>query len=312
MRDVRGDIGMIFQDPMTSLNPSRRSAPGRRAILLHRGASKADAPSGPSRCSAWSACQPAERLDDYPHQLSGGMRQRVMIAMALICQPKLLIADEPTTALDVTIQKQILELVDRCGASWDGRDPGDPRSRRDRRQHRPGRRDVCGTNRRRRAPTRRCSPTRGTATPRLSSRRCRSGLQARGEEAALLDSGASAGPDLAASRMPVRTALPVRPMSAARCCRSSRPSPLTQRRADVCVASTRPPNVSKRCTEVEAKVAGKQPKRLRPVAVGGGGSMTAAWLGAETKEDEGDNLGQTAVTTTTIGSWVAPRQTRTN
>ena len=66
--------------------------------------------------------QPAERIDEYPHQLSGGMRQRAMIAMALVCRPKLLIADEPTTALDVTIQAQILELLNHCGAVCHVRD----------------------------------------------------------------------------------------------------------------------------------------------------------------------------------------------
>ncbi len=114
LRDLRGDrLAMIFQEPMTSLNPSYTIGEQIMEVFMrHRGLSRHDA-----RHAAIEMLRrvripsPEERVDDYPHRLSGGMRQRAMIAIALACDPELIIADEPTTALDVTIQAQILDLL---------------------------------------------------------------------------------------------------------------------------------------------------------------------------------------------------------
>lgn len=114
MRDIRGnDISMIFQEPMTSLNPVFTVGNQiTEAIVLHQDVDKATArEKAIDMLRLVGIPSPEQRVDEYPHQMSGGMRQRVMIAMALSCNPKLLIADEPTTALDVTIQAQILDLM---------------------------------------------------------------------------------------------------------------------------------------------------------------------------------------------------------
>ncbi|HEV8178872.1 MAG TPA: ABC transporter ATP-binding protein [Gaiellaceae bacterium] len=119
LQKIRGQrIGMIFQDPMTSLNPVKRIGwQLEEAVALHNDVTRAEA-----RRRAIAALEEVEipradaRIDDYPHQFSGGMRQRVMIAMALINQPEIIIADEPTTALDVTTQAQILRLMEKLQA----------------------------------------------------------------------------------------------------------------------------------------------------------------------------------------------------
>jgi len=112
MRDVRGKgISMIFQDPMTSLNPVMTVGEQIAEAVLAHGTTSPDEANKQAREMLALVGIPSERADEYPHQFSGGMKQRVVIAIALACNPKVLIADEPTTALDVTIQAQVLEMI---------------------------------------------------------------------------------------------------------------------------------------------------------------------------------------------------------
>lgn len=121
LQKVRGNkISMIFQEPMTSLNPLMTVGDQvAESLILHKGLSKREASAAAvDLLRTVRISDPEHRIHDYPHQLSGGMRQRVMIAMAIACKPALLIADEPTTALDVTIQAQILEELGRLRAEF--------------------------------------------------------------------------------------------------------------------------------------------------------------------------------------------------
>ena len=221
-----GKMSMIFQEPMTSLNPVHTI--GQQiveAILAHTQMSpQAAKKRAIEMLELVRIPSAAERIDDYPHRLSGGMRQRVMIAMALSCEPSLLIADEPTTALDVTIQAQILDLLAGPAEAARHGDPDHhPRSRRDRRGRRRGAGDVRRQDRRKRAGRGRCSPIRSTPT--------RSAFWARSRASTSIASGCrpsrarcpapTTSPRAAASRRAARSPTGDAARSRRRCARSA-------------------------------------------------------------------------------------------
>ncbi len=185
IRQVRGnEIAMIFQDPMTSLNPVLTI--GRQiteALELHLGMDKKQAQNRAIELLEMVGIpEAADRMDDYPHQFSGGMRQRVMIAMALSCKPQLLIADEPTTALDVTIQAQIVDLVKRAARrTGDGDHLDHPRPGRGGRAGRAGGGDVRGVHRGRGGGERPVWRRRAIPTPWACWARCRGWTMLRDE-----------------------------------------------------------------------------------------------------------------------------------
>ncbi len=229
MAKIRGnEISMIFQEPMTSLNPVFTVGEQiAEAVRLHQGVGEREATARAVEMMRLVGIPSAEkRLRDYPHQMSGGMRQRVMIAMALSCNPKLLIADEPTTALDVTVQAQILELMkdlrERLGMAilLITHDLGVVAEMVD---------EVAvmyaGSDRRARPRARTCSRSRSTPTPR----RCCGRSRARDAHirAAEGDPRHGAEPARLAGGLPVRAALRLRlrPLVRASCRRCSRSAP---------------------------------------------------------------------------------------
>ena len=216
---MRGrDIAMIFQEPMTSLNPVLPIGQQiMEPLFIHLKMSEAQARARALELLRLVGITDGERrLEQYPHQLSGGMRQRVMIAIGLACNPKLIIADEPTTALDVTIQAQILELMKDLSRRLNiALDHHHAQSRRGRALRRPRQRDVRRAHHRA-GHGRRHLPA---ALPSLHDRPDALGAAARhaARPAARDHRGAAAGPARAAGGLPVRAALPVpRSRSAAR------------------------------------------------------------------------------------------------
>ena len=219
MREIRGGaIGMVFQEPMTSLNPVLTI--GRQiteTLEQHRGMERAAAYQRAVELLVMvGIADAARRLKQYPHQLSGGMRQRVMIAIALACEPKLIIADEPTTALDVTIQAQILELM-KTSDTTAGCGAGDhhPQPWRCGALRKPGERDVCRAYRGKRAGGGHLSPAAASLHDGAAAVCASAGPAAPG--AAGPGGRAAARFDAAGRRMRLPSALPVRDRCVRQC-----------------------------------------------------------------------------------------------
>ncbi len=212
MEAIRGnDVGMVFQDPSACLDPTMTI--GRQiaeSVVVHQGADRQAAAARAVEMLGLVRMPEPERVTGlYSHQLSGGMRQRAMIAAALACKPRLLIADEPTTALDVTIQREILELIDDLrDAARHGRHPGDARPRRDRRADRARRRDVRRPDHRARRHSR---PVRRPAASLHRGAVRRSAGDGRpGRSVAVQHPWPPAGPERPRARLQLCTSVPLR------------------------------------------------------------------------------------------------------